>query len=374
MNHTKAIQFLLSCLIFQSGICGQQTKGQQLVQDHLRRGSELARSGNLEGAISEFRTAIRLDHGSAEARYLLGNALACKNDWQGASDEYQAAAYLNAKFSKAADLNLKLIQAYDQLGVALLEAGDEGGALDAFGTMLYLDRDGAEKSSFGKALAERARSRVNLGFSLLWSKKESNLDPAIAEFRKATKLGPTNANAHWGLAKALDAEDKPEQAIEEYQRALGMDPKLGNDTSEGAELHSRRAEDLQKVLTAVQGQPISVSCNGYLDNTVYGCVNKRIAEYRIALLFDPRYIPAHVGLGNDLTSLRRADEGIEEFRTALQLDPQSAEAHLGLGRALEKKGQLKEALEEYRGAVSLEEGRARYEKLAAKLGVKKEQP
>jgi len=52
-------------------------------------------------------------------------------------------------------------------------------------------------------------------------------------------------------------------------------------------------------------------------------------------------------------------------QTRGQLDPQSAEAHLGLGKALEKKGQLKEALEEYRGAVSLEEGRARYEKLAA---------
>jgi len=57
-------------------------------------------------AISEFRTAIRLDRGSAEARYLLGNALASKNDWQKASDEYQAAAYLNVKFSKAPDLNL----------------------------------------------------------------------------------------------------------------------------------------------------------------------------------------------------------------------------------------------------------------------------
>ena len=110
-------------------------------------------------AISEFRTAIRLDRGSAEARYLLGNALASKNDWQKASDEYQAAAYLNVKFSKAPDLNLKLIRAYDQLGVAL-QSTAFWPALNAwcFGGVSLRDEDGCEirtSRNFSDLICER---------------------------------------------------------------------------------------------------------------------------------------------------------------------------------------------------------------------------
>ena len=75
MNSTKGILVMLFCLIFQPGICGQQTNNQQSAEDHLKRGNELASSRNYGGAIAEFRAAILLDPSNANAHWGLAKAL-----------------------------------------------------------------------------------------------------------------------------------------------------------------------------------------------------------------------------------------------------------------------------------------------------------
>ena len=101
-------------------------------------------------------------------------------------------------------------------------------------------------------------------------------------------------------------------------------------------------------------------------------MDNAVTEYRIALLLDPSYVPAHIGLGMVLEKLHKHDAAFEEIRAALRLDPQSADAHLGLGHSLEKKGKLQDALEEYSAALPMEDARAKYEKLSVKLGIKKQ--
>jgi tetratricopeptide (TPR) repeat protein len=212
-----------------------------------------------------------------------------------------------------------------------------------------------------------------------------NLQEAVAEFRASIRLDPSNADAHWSLAKALDAENphvvaptlavvflrsKMQDALKEYQIAINLDPKLRDDKTESAERHFQHASSY---LGRDFGHWYAYPCGDVSDNLVNHCMDDAAAEYRIALLLDPDYLPAHVGLGVVLAKFHKADAAIEEFRAGLRLDPQSPEAHLGLGKALEKKGNLKDALQEYGSALSLEEGRAKYEKLSARLGIKKEQ-
>jgi tetratricopeptide (TPR) repeat protein len=206
-----------------------------------------------------------------------------------------------------------------------------------------------------------------------------NLRGAIGEFRAAIRLDPSNANAHWGLAKVLDAQSDEtfplwssgimKDTLKEYQSALKLDPKLRDDKTESAERHFQRAEGS---LGPDFGHWYSRWCGDFSDNWVNHCMDNAAVEFRIALLLDPGYVPAHVWLGVVLAKLHKTDAAIEEFRAALHLDPQSAEAHLGLGMCLEKKGSLKDALQEYGGALSSEEGRAKYEKLSAKLGIRNE--
>jgi len=228
------------------------------------------------------------------------------------------------------------------------------------------------------ASQESAKDHINRGTELANSRKWRE---AVGEFRAAIRLDPSNADAHWGLAKALDAKTDEtfplwsgavmKEALKEYQSALRLDPKLRDDKTESAERHFQNAIGS---LGPDFGRWYSQWCGDFSDNWVNHCMDNAVAELRIALLLDPDYFPAHLGLGVILSKLHKTDAAIEEFRAALRLDPHSAEAHLGLGKSLEKKGKLEDALQEYAGALSLPEGRTKYEKLFAKLGIKKQQP
>lgn len=212
-----------------------------------------------------------------------------------------------------------------------------------------------------------------------------NLRGAIAEFRAVVRLDPSNANAHWSLAKALDADNphvvtpnvaafflrsKMQDALKEYRTAISLDPKLRDDKTESAERHVQQA---YSYLGRDFGHWYAYPCGDVSDNLINHCMDDAAAEYRIALVLDPDYVPAHVGLGVVLAKFHKTDAAIEEFGAAIRLNPQSAEAHLGLGKSLEKKGKIKDALQEYSSAISLQEGRAKYEKLSVKLGIKKEE-
>ena len=62
---------------------------------HYQLGIERLKSGDLDGAIGEFRTAIHWNRGLAEAHIKLGDALARKGDREGAIEEYRTADQIN---------------------------------------------------------------------------------------------------------------------------------------------------------------------------------------------------------------------------------------------------------------------------------------
>ena len=76
---------------------------------HLQRGNELEAKGDVGGAIAEYREAIRLEPGLAEAHNCLGSAYRAEGDPDNAMIEYRAALRLQPD----------LPDAHNNLGVAL---------------------------------------------------------------------------------------------------------------------------------------------------------------------------------------------------------------------------------------------------------------
>lgn len=64
---------------------------------HCNLGIELREKGDLEGAIAEYRTALRLDPNEVHARYNLAIALRAKGDLVSARNEYKKALKLIPK-------------------------------------------------------------------------------------------------------------------------------------------------------------------------------------------------------------------------------------------------------------------------------------
>jgi tetratricopeptide (TPR) repeat protein len=84
------------------------------------------------------------------------------------------------------------------------------------GELLRREADALLKSTDGPAAHNYA------GLAL---RAKPDLDGAVAEFRKATKLDPEFAPAYYNLGCALDEQGKLHEAIAEYRKAIDLDPK-----------------------------------------------------------------------------------------------------------------------------------------------------
>ncbi len=115
----------------------------QQASEHNRRGVEFSKSGNHAGALREFRAAIELQPGYAEAQY--------------------------------------------NLGVALVQVGEPEQGLMAF-------------RAAARLRPASAPMRLGLALELL---KTSRLEEGIEELRQTVKIDPNFAEAHYNLGIAL---------------------------------------------------------------------------------------------------------------------------------------------------------------------------
>jgi len=202
------------------------------VRPHINLGIALRHRGALEGAIAEYRTALRLNPNDASAYDNLGVALYDTGALEGAIGAYRTALRLNPN-----DAN-----AYDNLGVALYTKGDLEGAIGAYRTALLLNpNDENTYYNLGEALnakgdleeaivSYRTALRLSpndvdacnhLGLALYAT---GDLGGAIAAYRAAIRLAPNAASAHYHLGVALMDQGDVPAAAKELQASLRLAP------------------------------------------------------------------------------------------------------------------------------------------------------
>jgi tetratricopeptide (TPR) repeat protein len=81
---------------------------------HYNRGLDLQIKGDLEGAITEYRTVIKRRKKSPEAHYSLGHALQGKGDLEGAIVEYRTAISQRPNYPEAQSAVAEALKARDK--------------------------------------------------------------------------------------------------------------------------------------------------------------------------------------------------------------------------------------------------------------------
>ena len=69
-------------------------------------------------------------------------------------------------------------------------------------------------------------------------------------------------------------------------------------------------------------------------------LDEAIAWYHKAIELDPKHVKAHNDLGNRLYSQGKLDEAIAWYRKAIEIDPKYAAAHYNLGHVLTGSGEI----------------------------------
>ena len=183
------------------------------VQDLSSRALELQNSNNYQEAITSYLAAISLESADASLYYNLGTAYQAAGDFNNAQIQYQKAAELdknNQAYANATKLiKVDLANPLIQSAISKQSANDNAGAVADYLMALELVPNDAQ-THFNLATAYQANNQNDL---------------AIQSYLKASQVDPKGqADAFFFLATLYEAKQNNKSAIENLQKYLQNDP------------------------------------------------------------------------------------------------------------------------------------------------------
>ncbi len=201
----------------------------------------------------------------------------------------------------------------------------------------------------------RAGTHTNLGNAFMM---EGGIQDAIEEYEEALQLNPNDPYVPVNLANALLRAGRFEEAIGYYEQALRIDP---NDAHAHYNLGVALVKSGQPKQAighweqALRIEPDYAEAHHILGSALFdqGKVPEAIGHWEQALKIKPAFAEAHYNLANAFLRGGRFEEAIKHYDQALKIKPTFAEAHYNLGIALEQVGRLQSAIEHYEQALQL---------------------
>ena len=155
-------------------------------------GEALDQMQNHQGALDQFRAAVKADPKAPNAHFFLGYMLWTDNEFEEAAKEFQA-ELVNVPDSA---------QALAYLADANIHLGKPDEALPLAEKAVQIDPGGVKAHVvLGILYADRGRQ-----------------DDALKEFKTAIKLAPDYQDPHWRLARLYQAMGKQEEAKAEFEK------------------------------------------------------------------------------------------------------------------------------------------------------------
>ena len=158
-----------------------------------------------------------------------------------------------------------------------------------------------------------------------WSLLMNRPKDAEIYSRRTLAAAPNLVSAQLFLADALRAQDKLDEAAQEYRQVLANDPGV-------FDAHNNIGIILEK-----QGRK-----------------QEAIREFQISLAINPNQAMPHSRIGMIFIEAHQSPGAIEEFTKAVQIDPASPNAHDDLGVALFQLGQDEKAAEQFNDAIRID--------------------
>jgi tetratricopeptide (TPR) repeat protein/serine/threonine protein kinase len=195
----------------------------------------------------------------------------------------------------------------------------------------------------------------------LYSKKPPSLDEALRFYSAALALRPGHATTLYCIGTVLLLNDRQEQSIPYFEKAIDIDPDYGKahcnlgianqrlGRPDVAITSHRKAIEIDDKLALAHCRLGVILCDDKHD------YDGAITEFQKAIDLDPKDSEARSNLGMALARKGHLDKAIASYHQAIKLDPKNADAHINLGDALMKQGKLDDAIACQRKAIEIDD-------------------
>jgi tetratricopeptide (TPR) repeat protein len=276
-----------SITLFKHAVSVTENQYPSLAVAYANLGVALVKQGDIDTAISHYKTAIKINPNFANAYNNLGFVLAQQGSLKKAISHYKTAIKINPNFDKA----------YNNLGFVLAQQGSLKKAISHYKTAIKIN------PNFDKAYS-------NLGIALA---KQGDIDTAISHYKTAIKINPNFAKAYSNLGIALVKKGDIGTAISHYKTAIKINPNFD------------KAYSNLGIALVKQGD-----------------IGTAISHYKTAIKINPNSAENYNNLGTGLAQQGSLKEAINHFQEALRLKPDFISARKNLEMAIHKYGKAGE--------------------------------
>lgn len=329
-------------------------------KEHFDLGQQYLTNYQYSGAITEFKSALRINYLDNSARIGLVNSYLARGmyyantekDYKKAANDYRSAMFYLVYYPNANQVknsSQAIVQVSSNLTKCLQATNFDTSAKNRFNTAKQLRAEGnfaAAAYEFNQALSDTSLIKESFQQTGDIMKLLGN-DPKAAEFyKKAVSVSPNDIDLRLSYAKMLDKLGQEDNAVEEYNYILAK-------TSDNKDvLYSLERIYKRKLEQSPNDAAITANLGAIMQKE--GNFDEALRYYSKAEYLDPSNVNTRLNVGTLYQQKGDYKTAITAYDSVLILYPDNVQANIYKAQTLSAMGETKKAQELFKKVLEKE--------------------
>ena len=330
-------------------------------REHFDLGQNYLANYQYSGAITEFRSALRINYLDNSARIGLINAYLARaaeygnrdNNWAKAADDFRSALFYMVYYPTSTQVQNSasaINQATQNLEICLKATNFDFSPENRFNYAKKLRAEGnfsAAAYEFNQALGSKSLQKNSFEQVGDIMKLLGNEPKASDYYKKAVSVDPTDLNLRLSYAKILDNQKDADNALKEYSYVLDKSNSDNKDI-----LYTLEKTFRQKLQATPNNGNLNANMGAVLQKE--GQLDEALTYYKQAEALDPSNINTRINVGTLYQQKEDYRTAIKAYESVLILYPDNVNANLYRAQCYDKLGETKIAQDGYKKVLALD--------------------